>query len=205
MTPNDWLALPIQIQIVLATGYMGHCLARRGYPGKDNGTALWFGVLSFGLFGWAGWELAGRCTASFLAKMPAAVAAAVGVGLLWRLWGRATTMKALRWARISWEDDLGPAWTRMIQDTRMAPTEVRVKLKNGDVLKCFDVQSFGDAALPCGTFDNDGNVALYVTDVISANGEERTLADVRNSIYGDLVTHVSREDILHVSIRYKKF
>lgn len=204
MTPSDWLLFPMHIQVALASGYVGYSLARRGLRERERTADVWLCVLAFGLVGLVGWDAAGRVGEALAWKAAAAVLASAASGALWRRWGRRRLTLALGAAGISRENELGQSWQRIIQDTSMAPTELRVTLKDGTVLKCYDVQSFGDAALSRGTFDNDGNVALYVTDVIASDGTEREANDVRDPVYGDLLTYVPREEILHVGIRLKK-
>ncbi|ADW16393.1 hypothetical protein Despr_0204 [Desulfobulbus propionicus DSM 2032] len=201
---ENLLNLPEYIQIVIATGYIGHSIARSGLRDKERKDELLYGIIVFGLFGYVAFDLVKPFFSYFLIPAIIAVVSVVVISCLWRKVGKPLTNTIFQNAGVLNEDGIPNVWTGITQCTHAGPTQVKVLLKDGSALICNNVQSFGDAAFPKYYTDNDGNIALYVTSIRKTDGTTKEMTTVRDADWGDRLTYVPASEISRVMIRFKK-
>lgn len=114
------------------------------------------------------------------------------IAVLWRKVLRGLVNKVLHDSRIANEDGMPSVWVGLMQNTKIVPTQLSVKLTTGERLSCRDVQAFGNASVPRFYADNDGNIALYVTDKIKKDGTKVTRDDVVLEGWGERLTFVKK-------------
>lgn len=196
--------VPEHIQIILASGYLGYCLARSGYRYKERQDQLFYGVIVFGLIGYAVFLKAQSSLGIFWLSAGISVVASILSGIFWRKFGKKHTDKFLHWAAITNEDGIPSVWLRLTQDTTIAPTQISVSLKNGSRLNCNDVPAFAEMPVPSFYTDDDGNIAMYVTSRTNADGAVTEMNQIIDSDFGSRVTFIPKEEIARVAIRYLK-
>lgn len=195
-------ALPEHLQIVLVTGYIGHAIARAGFRDKERPDELFYGILVFGLFGYIIYNLAKPHYTYFLIPSVLGAITTTAIALIWRKHLKHRWDSLLHSTSVSNEDSIKGVWVGLTQNTKVAPTQITVLLKNGISLECNNVQSFGNAPFPRYYSDNDGNLAIYVTKRILADGTEKVLAHTRDETWGDKITFIPKEEISNVGIRF---
>lgn len=124
--------------------------------------------------------------------------------MFWRKYGRRWFNKILHRAAISNEDGIKTTWTRIIQDTTVAPKQIVVQMKDGIKYTCDDVQSFANAPIPLYYTDTEGNLAIYITHKTTPDGNETSVEAVRHDTWGDRITYLQAKDIANVDIRFVK-
>jgi hypothetical protein len=201
---KDFASLPEQLQVILVSGYLGYSIAHAGFRDNERKDDVLYGILSFGIFGYIFYDFTRKAYATFLLPGLGALLVSVFVALFWRKYGRRTFNAVLHKSAISNEDGIKTTWARLIQDTTIAPSQLVVLLKDGSVIECDDVQSFGNAPVPLYYTDAEGSIAFYVTRKISATGEVKELQHTRNTEWGDKITYVSKDQISSISIRFLK-
>ena len=167
----DLINLPMEVQLALGAGFAAYMTA---YAGRRSGhsptdsvmisllfglVALWTFRIVLGLFG-------------SVPALPAGALAAVAVAALWRKYLRQWWLDLLRVTRVSGEDGLPTVWQSVSQDMRFDISELTVRLKSGRILHCSRVHDFRDRPHGPALFGEDGSVAIYVTEVTDATGEE---------------------------------
>ncbi|MCI5120982.1 MAG: hypothetical protein D3908_07315 [Candidatus Electrothrix sp. AUS4] len=197
------LNLPEYIQIVIATGYIGHSIAKAGFRDKERKDELLYSIMVYGLFGYAVYHTADSNGFCFLASALFAIISVVVAAIFWRKTGSRIFNKILHNAAISNEDGTPDVWTGIIQCTHAGPTQVVVVLKDGTELSCNDVQSFRNASFPKYYTDNAGNIAFYVTSIKKNDGTVKEMPSVRDSQWGDRLTYIPASEISRVMIRFK--
>lgn len=204
MELKDFASLPEQLQVILVSGYLGYSIAYAGFRENERKEDVFYGVLSFGIFGYIFYDFTRKAHSSFLWPGLGALLVSVLIALFWRKYGRRWFNATLHKAAISNEDGIKTVWSRITQDTAIAPSQLVVQLKDGSVVECDDVQSFSNAPIPRYYTDSDGNVAFYATRKISATGEEKILQHTRHADYGDKITYIPKDQIASISIRLLK-
>lgn len=204
---NTLVDLPLYIQIVLVTGYIGYSVANQGYRENERKDALLYGVLIYGLIGWLifySMTLLSKSLPMIISALVAAVIICWLVGVLWRVKGRSWYFELLNAKRITNENDLGTVWNRLHQDISIYKTQVVVTLNDGTKLCCNAVRDFKTAAVPLCETDNKGNIALYVTKKKRPEWEGfKIVEDVRHPSWGDNLTYIPSKEIKYVEFRYK--
>ena len=200
---KDIASLPEQLQVILVSGYLGYSIAYAGFRENERKDDVFYGILAFGIFGYLFYDFTRKSWASFLFPGIGALATSVLIAIFWRKYGRRWFNVALHRAAISNEDGIKTVWTRIIQDTTIAPRQIVVYLKDGTILECDDVQSFWDAPVPLYYTDSDGNIALYVTAKTLKDCEPKEVEHIRHG-WGDKVTYVPKDQIASVQIRFQK-
>ena len=195
--------LPVYIQVVIATGYIGYSLAKRGLRDKERKDELFYGIMVFGLIGYSVMSFLVGKEIAFIPAIAISLVITVIIAILWRKVLRDLVNKILHDSRIANEDGSPSVWIGLMQNTKIIPTQLSIKLINGERLSCRDVQAFGNAPVPRFYADNDGNIALYVTDKIKKDGSKAKRDDVFVEGWGERLTFVKKEMIESVSIRYK--
>lgn len=196
--------IPENIQIILASGYIGHCLAKSGYRGKERKDQLFYGIMVFGLIGYTVFLQAQTILWSFGLSAACSVVISILSGVFWRKFGKKCLDRFLHWAAISNEDGIPTTWARLTEDTDIALTQVSVSLKNGSRLNCDDVSEFADMPVPAFYSDDDGNLALYVTSRTEKDGTITEMEHITDPDYGSRITFVPKEEIARVAFRYLK-
>jgi hypothetical protein len=204
MELKDITSLPEQLQVILVSGYLGYSIAYAGFRDNERKDDVLYGILSFGIFGYIFYDFTRNQFSSFLLPGLGALLISVLVAIFWRKYGRRGFNAVMHKAAISNEDGIKTTWSRIIQDTTIAPSQLVVQLKDGSVIECDEVQSFGDAPIPLYYTDTNGNIAFYVTRKTLANGEVKELQHTRNADWGDKITYIPNDQISSVSIRFLK-
>lgn len=204
MELNGFASLPEQLQVILVSGYLGYSIAYAGYRDKERKDQLFYGILAFGIFGYIFWDATRQSYDSFLVPGLGALLISVVAAIFWRKYGRYWFNHLMHKAAISNEDGIDTTWNRILQDTRICPTQIDVYLKDGSVLRCDEVEKFIDAPIPLFYADAEGNLALYITRNKPAGGETVDVEGVRDSGWGDRITYLPKDQISRVSIRFVK-
>jgi hypothetical protein len=204
MELKDFASLPEQLQVILVSGYLGYSIAQAGYRDNERKEDVFYGILSFGIFGYIFYDFTRSGHSSFLWPGIGALAASVLVALFWRKYGKRWFNKVLHKAAISNEDGIKTTWAKIIQDTSIAPTQIVVQMKDGSKYACDDVQAFGDAPIPLYYTDTEGSLAIYVTQRTAIDGVETTVDAVRHESWGARITYIPSKDIANIDIRFVK-
>lgn len=197
-------AIPEYLQIIFVTGYIGYVIAQSGFREKEKKSDLFYGTLLYGLFGYIIYDLMKLyCPKQFpfVVYALSGSSASIIAAILWRKWIKNIWYKILHITAISNEDNIPTVWAGIIQNTEMLHKQISVSLKNGSKLECNDIQSFQDAPFPCYYADNDGNIAIYVTEVISSKNITTKREYVRDKEWGDLLTYIPKDEISKIAIR----
>lgn len=198
------LTLPEYIQIVIATGYIGYSVAKSGLRDKERKDELLYGVIVYGLFGYIAYDLFKSHFTYFFFPAIFATVFSVMIACLWRKFGKPLSNFFLQKAGVLNEDGTPSVWVGLTQATHVGPTQMSVRLKDGSILNCDDVQSFRNAPFPKYYTDNDMNIALYVTSSKSPDGVKEDHPTVRDETWGDRLTYVPASEISRVQVRIKK-
>lgn len=204
MELKDFASLPEQLQVVLVSGYLGYSIAQAGFRDNERKEDVFYGILSFGIFGYIFYDFTRSTHSSFLLPGLGALCSSVLVAIFWRKYGKRWFNRILHKAAISNEDGIKTTWARIIQDTSIAPKQIVVQMKDGSKYTCDDVQSFGAAPIPLYYTDTEGNLAIYVTHRTATDGVETLVDAVRHDSWGDRITYIPAKDIANVDIRFVK-
>ncbi len=196
--------LPQYIQVIIATGYIGYIIARRGFRDQERKDELFYGVMVFGLIGYGAVFFMVSRDFGFLLAVTAGFVAVIIAAVLWRKVISRLINRILHVYGVSNEDGTPSVWVGLMQNTSIIPTQISLKLKNGERLECEDVRAFNNASIPRFYADNEGNIALYVTHRRKKDGEKTETKSVSKEGWGDRLTYVKNDMIETVSIRYKK-
>lgn len=201
---KELASLPEQLQVIMVSGYLGYSIAHAGFRDNERKEDVLYGILSFGIFGYIFYDLTRSAYSSFLWPGLGALLLSVFIAMFWRKYGKCWFNKILHKAAISNEDGIKTTWTRIIQDTTIAPSQLVVYLKDGCVVECDEVQSFGDAPIPLYYTDAETNIALYATRQTMANGEVKEFKHTRDATWGDKIRYIPKDQISSISIRFLK-
>ncbi len=204
MDPSIYTNLPEHLQIIIVSGYLGHVVANSGYRDNERKDELLYGILVFGLFGYMAFDLSRGLSQHIILPGLIALATSIVVAIVWRKYLWDLLHKLLHKAAISNEDNIKGVWTGIIQNTKIAPTQIVVALKSGAVFECDDVQQFKDSPIPLYYSDNNGNIAIYVTKRTSPDGQEVEVKATQNPDWGDRITYIPAEEISNIDIRFLK-
>ncbi|MDX9862135.1 MAG: hypothetical protein RBS99_14580 [Rhodospirillales bacterium] len=203
MNVNDLVQLPFEIQAVLAAGYLAYRLATAGLDRSHRATDVIFQVFVYGTISYlvhnAGKEAA--------LPLPVSVTAGIGSALLaaalWRALGKQAVVWVLRKMKVT-RENFAPSTLDSIIDARLKWTYLSVDLVDDRRLEC------NITALPKGLpfqaadVDTEGNIALYVTRLVRANGEIEDFDGERPvDQYGRAhITYVPKSSIRSVRISF---
>ncbi|NIB44761.1 hypothetical protein HBA55_34595 [Pseudomaricurvus alkylphenolicus] len=199
------LQLPLYVQVVLASGYIGHLAAKHGYRSNEKGNDLLFSVMFFGLIGWGVCYLMMR----FLDvhQMVGGIASVVFtacIGLVWRAKGQRLLFKILYELGISTENGIDTLWNRMQQDTENVVIRIFVTLKDGTRLACDNVFEFEGQPYYPYEADFHGNLAIYVNLRRGPEDIEWTVVERDAPDWGEKVTYIPSQEIKFVEFGVKK-
>ena len=196
----DFLKLPWEIQVALASGYASYALAYTGLRNRQRTIDIAFLSLVFSvpatmIFG----VLASKSPAI---TVPLAFVAAFAVALIWRKFLRPLMFPVLRKLNITWADDDPSALATLSGNSKFGVTQIAVMLDDGTWLRCDDVRKFEHAPFWPYILGPNGDVALYLTHEEPAGGEAKALSTVRDPYYGDRITYVPASRIKQIAIRH---
>lgn len=197
---SDFYALPWQIQLTLASGYIAYTIGYVGIRHHHKATDVTFLTLAFGL-------ISTVCLAALSRENPvvagtiAFVSACAGAAL-WRKFGRVLVWKSLHRFNISWSNDDPSAIATLSHDTIHRMSQFAVELTDGTWLYCDDPGQFANAPFPAVTMGPNGDLALYVTHKEPVGGERAPVLGVRDSHHGDKITYVPASGIRQFVIRH---
>jgi hypothetical protein len=201
VTLTDFLKLSWEIQLALASGYCAYVLAYTGLRDRQRPIDAAFISLVFSLFAtfmlWILTPSRGPLIAGIAAFGTSLVA-----GVLWRRIGRDLVMRVLRLLDVTWQDDAPSALATLSANTKHRVSQVAVELDNGDWLCCDDTRKFEHS--PFGPFQlgPNGDIAMYVTDIIPKEGEPRPQTTLRDAYYGDRITYLPAARIKQITFRH---
>jgi hypothetical protein len=199
--PTDLLNLSWQVQVALASGYAAYLLCYAGVRGSHTTIDTTFSTLVFSLIATAVLYLSRPCIPDIAAGTLAFVVTCAS-GVLWRRFLR----QPLRWAMhaldVSWSDDDPSALATLLANSKYPVSQIGVLLDDGTWVGCDDMSKFKDAPFgPC-KLGPSGDVALYLTYELSADGKVKELETVRDPFYGDRVTYIPASRIKQITFRH---
>jgi hypothetical protein len=196
----DFLRLPWEIQVALASGYAAYALAYTGLRDRQRTIDIAFLSLVFSV---PATIIFGVLTSkSPVITIPLAFVAAFGVALIWRKYLRPLMFPILKKFNVTWSDDDPSALATLSGNSKFRITQIAVLLDDGTWLRCDDARKFSDAPFAPYLLGLNGDVALYLTHEETADGKVKTLATVRDPGYGDRITYVPSSHVKRITIRH---
>jgi hypothetical protein len=202
MSAEDLLKLPWDLQVPLASGYAAYVLAYTGLRDRQKTVDVAFISLVFSLVTTGVLALAAKRGVDPVKASLLAFGVTVFSGALWRKLGRPFVAWALRAANIAWSNDDPSALASLSENTKCYVTQVAVLLDDDSWLSCQSAAEFSRS--PFGPFQlgPNGDIALYVTDISSADGVDKPQLTLRDPAYGDRITYVPAARIKQITVRY---
>jgi hypothetical protein len=199
MSPDlEFLKLPWEIQVALASGYAAYALAYTGLRDRQRTIDVAFLSLVF--------SVPATLVFYFLkfpaVSIPLAFIAAASTALIWRRFLRPLAFPILKKFDVTWSNDDPSALATLSDNSKFGITQIAVLLDDGIWLRCDDVHRFDGAPFWPYLLGQNGDVALYLTQEESASGEVKTLTSVRDSYFGDRITYVPASRIKRIAIRH---
>lgn len=202
--------LPWEIQITLASGYLGYVLGYAGIRDRHNKTDMVMTILIFGLIGYTAYLVVislGFTALSGIARNiaggVAALVASSAAGALWHYGLRKKMLKGLRENDILRDDGAPNVWRSILELDEAEPTQMFVKLKTGETLCCDELHRFAEQPYgPC-LWGADQSIALYVTRIIEDGETIEKEADIFHPTLGSLLTIVQASEISGITLRLR--
>jgi hypothetical protein len=197
MTNGEILGLPLDVQIVLASGYAAYAIAYVGLRDRHRPVDIAFISLIFSLgasfFLWSlsSWGLAVSAIIAFMASL------AAGIG--WRKFGRPYIFPVLRFCKITFSDD-APSALASVSDNMKYVTQIAVLLDDDTWLICDNAAQFNNSPLGPFHIGPNGDIAMYVMQINQPDGQSRK--QTHDSAAGDKITYIPASRIKRFSIRY---
>jgi hypothetical protein len=198
----DFLKLPWEIQVALASGYAAYALAYTGLRDRQRTIDIAFLSLVFSVP--ATMIFAALASKSPIITIPLAFAAAFAVALIWRKFLRPFMFPILKKFNVTWSDDDPSALATLSGNSKFGITQIAVLLDDGTWLRCDDARKFSDAPFAPYLLGLNGDVALYLTHEEAADGKVKTLATVRDPSYGDRITYIPASHVKRIAIRHRR-
>lgn len=202
------LSLPWQVQLSLASGYAAYHVANVGARLHHKTVDVAFSTLLFGscatvIYNIIVWTKPDSFQIAIVSAIAAFVLTTL-LGAVWRKWGRPFLKTLLRKFEVSFSDDDPSVLATLSMDTAHRMSQIAVKLDDGTWLRCDNTEDF--AASPFGPcmIGQNGDVALYLTHVDSANGAEKELVSTKDNDFGDRLSYVPASRITQINVRYMK-
>jgi hypothetical protein len=199
MSDLDFLKLPWEIQVALASGYAAYSLAYTGLRDRQRTIDVAFLSLVFSV----------PATLVFYvlklpaASIPLAFVAATATALIWRRILRPLVFPILRKLNVTWSNDDPSALATLEDNSKVRVTQIAVHLDDGTWLRCDDVNQFEGAPFAPYALGPNGDIALYLTHEETPDGELKPQSTVRDPDYGDRITYVPAARIKQIVIRHK--
>ena len=203
MPTSDLINLPLELQMALVAGYLSYRVATTGLDRLHKTTDTVFQTLSYGLVA----LLAYRYTpfTNLAGAVICAILSAMAVSCVWRAVGKRLFRDILKLLKITNENFYPRTWDHILdyhEKDKDKWAYLSVVLKDGLVLES-DIQTL-PKGLPLGPvdLDGDGNIALYVTTVIHADGDVFEVNALDE--YGRAnLTYVPYSEIRTVTVSYQ--
>jgi hypothetical protein len=219
---SDIWALPFEIQLVLASGYAAYFLSYVGIREHHKSVEIIFIVFAYGIitklcFGilqtilptlFNDYSLVGL----FINKNTAIVwstifafATTLFVGYIWRRLGREYVRSQLRKSDYTWSNDDPTSWRTITSSTEFWFSQASVQLIDGTWLECKNAKEFvGEPHGPM-TLGQNGDIALYVTDITAPNRRKSTtVLHIKDSNWGSRITYIPSNQIKRLTFRLQK-
>lgn len=211
---GEFLNLPWQIQIALASGYAGYLVAYTGIRGHHKAVDVTFITLIFSLIAsavlalntlwdWAAWDSALWDGGNHVSDGLRAFVVTCLAGAIWRKWLRWGVRWCFRMLDLSWSDDDPSALASISDNTKYPVSQVAVLLDDGTWLRCDDAGQFRDAPFAPYKLGPTGDIALYLTHEEPPGKKAKELRTVRDSEWGDRITYIPAPRICRIVIRHK--
>lgn len=206
------LNLPWQIQVALASGGAAYLLAYRGLRASHKAFDATFISLIFSLIASVGLYLLPQLSNASGVRMigqPFVVGAVAFLlscfaAICWRKVFRALLAKKLKDWNVTWSNDDFSAITTVTLDEGYNINQIIVDLDDGTRLKCDDTRKFKDLPFGPVMFGQNGDVAFYITHIISPDKQTKEINQVSDPIAGDRITCVPANRIVRMSMKIKK-
>ncbi|WP_420548190.1 hypothetical protein [Curvivirga sp.] len=199
---NELLELPLQLQITLVVGYIGYKVGSIGVSEKHKTLDVLLQVLVFGV-------IATSLTTNLISKLPLSnqkiimpflsLVLVFAIGALWRRFGNLSVAFVLRKFGVTRENLQPSTWEAIINLPKYTWSNVSIRTVDGEYLESF--LSTLPSGLPNSQIDVDenGNVAMYLTRRIDADGNETAYEPVEEGSSHITYIPVSRIDRVTVT------
>lgn len=166
------LQLPVEIQVMLAIGYLGYRVATSGLDKKHKPLDTFLQVMVYGAIGRGIMEGVQAIAVPYWWSASIGLVGAVVIAALWRRIGLKLVIRLLRITSVSYENFSPSTWDSIIQDTEAKWTYVSVRTVDGEYLES-DL-NLVPSGLPSGPVDTDGegNIAIFVTHIDRAEDKK---------------------------------
>lgn len=207
MSGNDMLikelmALPIELSVMIASGYAGYYIAHLGRREHHDKTDLFLSTAIYGFISWGVYKEVYKNHSSYILAVGAALIISMIIGAIWNGFGRSKFSSFIRWARITQSDNLKNAWQAIPDAKGYDGVQLSVVLTNGIWLHCDDLARFKECPNgPC-IFGADGDLLMYVTHT-KLCAEKNFVEEkfVSNQEFGDDITYIPKSQIARVQYR----
>ena len=199
-----WADLPVEAQIVLASGYIAYSLGYFGTKRDHKASDVVLRTLAFSLVATSGMYIVQLCfpQSPIGIRGTAAVVVSVAVGCLWRGWGSMGVFWFMRTFDISWSGDDGSALATVTKDSKHRVSQIAVELHDGSWLRCDDTSVFSSAPFgPC-IIGEDGSVALYLTHTVDPSGVVKDMNTTIDDDFGHRLTYVPSSRVSMLNVRH---
>jgi hypothetical protein len=200
MPDLNFLKLPWEIQVALASGYAAYALAYMGLRDRQRTIDIAFLSLVFSVPATIVFSL--LASRSPYLSAPLAFVAAFVVALIWRKGIRPFVFPVLRRFNVTWSDDDPSALATLIGNSKFGVTQIAVQLDDGTWLRCDDLSKFQHAPFWPYVLGPSGDVAFYLTHEDSVGGVSKILTTTRDPYYGDAISYVPAGRIKQINIRH---
>ena len=215
---NELLKLPFEIQIVLVAGYLGYKLTTATKKLEHKTEDFLLQVLVFGTLGrvfsyvvarlvmklgyWAPTAVVDTDYKSVAIISVLAIIGSVGSALFWRKYFEKCVKAAMSRMKIYHDDHETSAFRSILSaDTRWS--FIQVHLANGKILESW-LKLPEQAGIPTKpVILNDDGIALYVTAIHGADGENRDCEQVTTT-GENIITYIPRSEIKQIDIGWRK-
>lgn len=197
----ELIQLPWNILLPLACGYAGYFVAHIGVRGHHKSIDVTFATLVYGFIGMLIYQGVLDNRWGVIVSSCAAFLGTIVMGGAWNSFGRAWSLKCLRLAKVSYNDDLPTAWLSLFQTDQTDATQLAVRLTDGTWMYCDNLHEFAHKPNgPC-VLGVEGDVLMYVTRKVRSAIE--TEFEVALPDWGDDITYIPADSISQLRLRRK--
>lgn len=196
------LQLQFYLYVPIVFGYFAYIIAMHGRRKDEKKIDAIMGVVAFGSPSWLVFYLANTYSWGVeltLFSSFVSILVCLWAGIFWRDRGRELFYSSLNEDHISNDSGLPNVWSGITQNTEIRPSQITVFTKSGQNLTCDDTDKFKESVIPYFDWDDDKNIALYVTHI---DGKE--VSDPVTHDEGDSITFVPAEEIVKIRLRLKR-
>jgi hypothetical protein len=198
--PTNFLNLPWEIQVALASGYAAYATGYMGLRDRQRPIDIAFLSIVFSVPATLVlWWLFER---SIYISAPAAFVAAIAVALIWRRLLRPLVFPILRKYDVTWSNDDPSALATLSGNSKFKVTQIAIHLDDDSWLCCDDLKQFEHAPFAPYVLGQNGDVALYLTQTVGADGNAKPQETVSHPEFGDRITYVPAARIKQIAIRH---